>query len=68
MRIRPYIKKSDMMGYDMRSKPVLSPNATKFEKQERINQIRAMKKAYRNELKKELDEMIDEYLNNKNKK
>jgi len=60
MRIRPYIKDGNRLATE-RSKPTLSANATPWEKQERLNYLRAIKKAYRHQLKRETDDMVKEY-------
>lgn len=60
MRIRPYIKNGNKRSTS-RSKYQLPENATFWDKEERRNANRSLKKAYRQELKRETDDLLTEY-------
>mgnify|MGYP001416527733 CR=1 FL=1 len=66
MRIRPYIKDGSKHKTE-RSKYTLPEGATKWDKEERRNANRSMKKAYRQQLKRETDELLKKFNENKNK-
>jgi len=65
MRIRPYIKDGSKHKTE-RSKYQLPEGATKWDKEERRNANRSLKKAYRQELKRETDELLKKLNENKN--
>lgn len=65
MRIRPYIKEGNKHSTE-RSKYRLPEGATKWDKEERRNANRSLKKAYRQELKRETDELLKKLNENKN--
>jgi len=66
MRIRPYIKDGDKLS-EMSSKFKPSENGrTAWEKLECKNANRSLKKGYRQLLKRETDDLLEEYYKNKN--
>lgn len=66
MRIRPFIKDGNKYS-EVRSKFKLPDKAQKSDKEERKNANRSLKKGYRQELKRETDQLLSNFLNKKNK-
>ena len=66
MKIRPYIKNGNRLATE-RSKYKIEGTMTRQIKDEVKNANRANKKAYRQELKRETDQLLKDYLNKKNK-
>ncbi len=66
MKIRPYIKNGSKHKSE-RSKYQLPEGATKWDKEEVRNANRSMKKAYRQELKRETEKMLINLQNKKDK-
>lgn len=62
MRIRPYIKNGNKRSTE-RSKFQLPDNPNRNDKEERKNANRSIKKAYRQELKRETDILIKNFMN-----
>ena len=66
MRIRPYIKDGEKKNQKRsKIKPEQGEPITKQLKQEIKNANRAIKKAYRQELKRQTDEEVNQFLKNK---
>lgn len=64
MRIRPYIKNGNKRS-TKRSKFKLPDSPNRNDKEERKNANRSIKKAYRQELKRETDELTNNFINKK---
>lgn len=63
MRIRPYIKDGDRLSTERNKFRVGSNGGTQWEKQEVKNANRAIKKAYRMQLKQETKKLIKKIIN-----
>lgn len=66
MRITPYIKNGNKRSAE-RSKFKLPSSPNRLDKEERRNANRSLKKGFRQELKRETDKLLNNYLNKKNR-